>query len=782
MIQHIVRSLWVAAMISVSVVQAEVAFFEGFAVVRTVGEPMAFFDTDTPTSNPEFSGIIAWAGEDEYLQIGGEVKATRSNVDSSETFAGSVVFHYTINHGATNTLPLPRVQTSPDQFQVASATGMVNLASVLAVGSNTVRVWFTGSVLGNPVATPSIRMPATGAYEAVVVVVPKAPGLVAKDDAGHPAYARGLTNNANGGFGFGPWTNATQLISDGAAGFFVATNPPNTDLNHIASEGLAWAAYANEAGSGGNDIQIAGAYRPLNEPFAVGQTLSLDLEHGGIQSGNFSNPTNGPRTGGFVGVGLRASGPTQSYDPDPISPFGGLNDIVLFGFRGGDSEYVIMDVQQTSGRPTGLPFTTNGVRLNITRTETNLLNFVATSKGPGSTSVTFTAQIGGNQPLAWLAIYNRNAEENDVFFNNLLIEDAPSTNLVAYDDAADGAYASGWTNNANGGFGFTPWSLFSTNGNGGAGGHFLGTNPPNTDLQFIDTGRRAWGAFANDSGNPAAGVQLANALRGLPGGALQVGQTLGFSLEHGGIASVNGQVQIRLLGTPTFVNQEGIEFTWTFAGGGTAYSLADDRFGSRATGVPFTFDGLRFDFTLVDAQPFLYAVRVESFGTIAGTRYYYGPLASAPTFVDFRVRDVEENNVYINRLYVRGLSLDNDLDGMPNDWELDNELDPNVNDAWDDDDLDGFANLEEYIAGTDPQEPVSFFAASTINTGEGQPVAVSVPSVTGRVYALEYTTNLVDGMWTVAPGQSLVPGNGTVLILTNTPTDQAGLRLRVTLP
>jgi hypothetical protein len=770
--------LWVALPFAVL---ADVAFYEGFAVLRPVREALAFYDTDTPTLNPEFDGIVSFVGEDEYLLLGGEVKATRSSVDSSETFAGNVVFNYTVNGGPTNLIALPRIQTSPDQFQVATFTGMVNLASALTTGSNTLRVWFTGSVLGNPVATPSIRMPAAGAYEAVIVVVPKAPGLLAKDDAGHPAYARGLTNDANGGFGFGPWTNVTRLISDGAAGTFIASNPPNADLNHIATESLAWALFANEGGSGGNDIQIAAAYRPLGSPLDVGQTLSFDLEHGGIQSGSLS-VNNPPRTGGFVGVGLRFGGPTQSYDPDPIQVEGGLNDLVLFGFRGGDSEYVIMDVQQTSGRPTGLPYTTNGVRVNITRIETNLLSYVATSKGPGSTSVTFTAQIGGNQPLAWLAVYNRNAEQNDVFFNNLLIEDAPSTNLVAYDDAADGAYATGLTNGANGGFGFTAWSLFSTNGNGGAGGHFLATNPPNTDLNYIDTGRRAWGAFANDSGSPTAGVQMANAFRGLPGGELQPGQTLGFSLEHGGIATVNGQVQIRLLGTPTFVNQEGIEFTWTFNGGSTDYVFADDRLGSQATAVPFTFDGLRFDFTLVEDQPFLYALRVESFGAIAGTRYYYGPLSSAPKFIDVRVRDVEEDDVFFNRLYVRGLSLDNDLDGMPNAWEQDNGTDPNVNDALEDDDLDGFVNLEEYIAGPDPQEVTSFFAATGVSATEGQPIAVSVPSVTGRVYTLEVATNLLDGVWSPAPGQTLVPGTGALLILTNTPADHAGFRLNVKLP
>ncbi|MFC7339467.1 sulfatase-like hydrolase/transferase [Haloferula chungangensis] len=51
---------------------------------------------------------------------------------------------------------------------------------------------------------------------------------------------------------------------------------------------------------------------------------------------------------------------------------------------------------------------------------------------------------------------------------------------------------------------------------------------------------------------------------------------------------------------------------------------------------------------------------------------------------------------------------DSDRDGMPDDYERANGLDPNVNDAdLDDDEVggpDGLSNLEEYTAGTDPQD------------------------------------------------------------------------------
>jgi hypothetical protein len=47
---------------------------------------------------------------------------------------------------------------------------------------------------------------------------------------------------------------------------------------------------------------------------------------------------------------------------------------------------------------------------------------------------------------------------------------------------------------------------------------------------------------------------------------------------------------------------------------------------------------------------------------------------------------------------------DTDGDGMPDIWELDNALDPLLDDSADDADGDGLSNLEEFDAGTDPND------------------------------------------------------------------------------
>jgi hypothetical protein len=56
--------------------------------------------------------------------------------------------------------------------------------------------------------------------------------------------------------------------------------------------------------------------------------------------------------------------------------------------------------------------------------------------------------------------------------------------------------------------------------------------------------------------------------------------------------------------------------------------------------------------------------------------------------------------VVVTEIY--DISLDTDLDGMPDAWEIAYGLNPNVDDADLDSDNDGYTNLEEYLADWDP--------------------------------------------------------------------------------
>lgn len=54
------------------------------------------------------------------------------------------------------------------------------------------------------------------------------------------------------------------------------------------------------------------------------------------------------------------------------------------------------------------------------------------------------------------------------------------------------------------------------------------------------------------------------------------------------------------------------------------------------------------------------------------------------------------------------VAVDVDQDSMDDGWETQNGLDPNINDADQDADGDGYTNIEEYQAGTDPKSASSY--------------------------------------------------------------------------
>ncbi len=118
---------------------------------------------------------------------------------------------------------------------------------------------------------------------------------------------------------------------------------------------------------------------------------------------------------------------------------------------------------------------------------------------------------------------------------------------------------------------------------------------------------------------------------------------------------------------------------------------------------------------------------------------------------------------------------DRDADGIPDAWELrhfDSATGAVASADWDD---DGFSNMEEFIADTNPKDDMSFFdgirdmrIASPLTLELGQ-------TSTGRVYDLLGTTNLVVPVW-----QSLhapLDGTGSNLLI-QVPSELPGLYMR----
>ncbi|MBU0678506.1 MAG: hypothetical protein KJ626_10350 [Verrucomicrobia bacterium] len=592
----------------------------------------------------------------------------------------------------------------------------------------------------------------------------------AKDEAADTAYSGGWTNGSDGGTGFGPWIMMTNIQNAGeAAGFFRAVNDTgvdNDDMNYVGtgSPPYGWGIYANEAGTGGDDIQIAGGFRSFNSPLAVGETFSISFEHAGIQSGSL-NANNPPRTGGWVGFALRSLSPPQQFDPDPISAFATLqNAEIMLGFRGGNANYTLYDGMNTAGVDTGVPYSEDGVEVAVTLTASNRCD-VTIAPLNGGTPATLRDRVISGTPLQYAALYNRNAEEANAYFNSMGIIgfDPAFTNCLAEDSAADSVYAAGWNANSNGGYGFEPW-LFGTNtGSGGAAGHFTATNTINTDLNNIATEGKAWGMYASDSGG--GGVQAATAQRSFTRGALKQDQTFKISFEHGGISAVNGEVEIVLIGTPTFPNPQGHVLTFQFVGGDSIYEFYDANLSAHDTGIGFTTNGLRIEFTLTsDEDPYDFDLDVIDLGSDT-THSLTGTVASIPKALKVLITDIEDADVFVNSLCIQPAAYDLDGDSIPDDWENSNGLNANLNDADDDNDFDGESNFREYIADTSPINSNDFFraAAPILNS----PAEIAFDSSTGRVYSLQFRDSLYTGNWINVTGSIEIPGAGGIMSLTN---------------
>jgi hypothetical protein len=126
-------------------------------------------------------------------------------------------------------------------------------------------------------------------------------------------------------------------------------------------------------------------------------------------------------------------------------------------------------------------------------------------------------------------------------------------------------------------------------------------------------------------------------------------------------------------------------------------------------------------------------------------------------------------------------STDDDGDLIPNDWETLYFGTSTGAIAGVDTDLDGFINIDEYIAGTNPTNGLSYFEFNNI-TPSGVARSLEFETVTGRVYQVLWTTSLFNQVWLNSTNGIIGSGSPVSVTDTNEGDRFFQIRTRLNLP
>ena len=228
----------------------------------------------------------------------------------------------------------------------------------------------------------------------------------AADDA---STYTGWGTGTNVGTGFLPWVLTNNNGSGGGfGGNFIGSGTT------IDTSSKVFGLYANQ----GTGEIFSAAYRSLSNNLAVGSVFRVKLANSDIA------------TGGYMGVALRS---TTNLSTTTNESFITESDTAFaFYFNGGANDYLIWDGSGTSV-DSGIPFTHNGLSLEIAPLAGNNYRLVVKSADGNTTLATYSpALLAGNAgtgtPISTFAGFNFHTGANQNFYFNSL--NVSSTSLV----------------------------------------------------------------------------------------------------------------------------------------------------------------------------------------------------------------------------------------------------------------------------------------------------------------------------------------------------------------
>ena len=104
--------------------------------------------------------------------------------------------------------------------------------------------------------------------------------------------------------------------------------------------------------------------------------------------------------------------------------------------------------------------------------------------------------------------------------------------------------------------------------------------------------------------------------------------------------------------------------------------------------------------------------------------------------------DAPKNQMQWNFFIANAPVIDDDADGMPDAWEIAHNLNTGTNDATMDADQDGMNNLNEYYAGTFPDDSNSVFQIQQLVVPVAQQLLLQWTSVTNKTYSIEQSVSI----------------------------------------